>query len=148
MFQATCGFVATAAILLMGGCGASTSGPERLAVSGEITLDGKLLESGRIRFIPADPKGIAGFAGVSAGQYAIPKEEGLPAGDYRVEIEGDADLGFPIDDDVAFSRRAAKPVPSPVPVRFSRGSKLTATVTEDEPNEISFPLDTKDTPSK
>lgn len=133
-----------AILVLAVGCGADP-GPRRERVYGEVSLDDKLLTSGRIRFLPKDPKGITGSAGIKAGQYEIPQKEGLPAGDYRVEIDGDADLGFAIDDDVAFANRGKKPLPPPpVPARYNLKSTLTATVRSDTPNEVDFSLTTKD----
>ena len=38
------------------GCG-GTSGPVKVTVTGEVTLDGELLDSGLISFIPPDGKG-------------------------------------------------------------------------------------------
>jgi len=133
-----------AILILAPGC-TGPKGPERERVLGEIILDGRLLKSGRIRFIPKEKDGLLGSAGVKAGQYEIPQAEGIPAGDYRVEIDGDADFGFPVDDDVAFANRGDKPVPPPpVPAKYNLKSTLTATVVAGELNEIDFPLTTKD----
>jgi hypothetical protein len=134
--------------LILLGCG-GPQGPQREHIFGEVSLDGKLLDSGRIRFLPVDKKGLTGSAGVKAGQFEIPEAEGLPAGVYRVEIEGDPDLGFPIDDDVEFAKRGGKPLPPPpVPAKFNTKSTLKATVVAGQPNEINFPLSTKDSPER
>jgi hypothetical protein len=122
------------------GCG--SSGLRREHVLGEVTLNGKSLPSGRIRFVPMDQNKIQATAGIQQGKFELPGDEGLPAGDYRVEIEGDVDLGFAIDDDVAFSNRNRKrPLPAPpVPAEYNRNSTLTATVIPGRTNPLDFPL--------
>jgi hypothetical protein len=137
-------FVATA----LAGCGAS--GPRREHVLGEVTLNGQSLPTGRIRFIPADDGKIQASAGIQQGKFELPTDEGLPAGDYRVEIEGDVDLGFAVDDDVAFSKRdRKKPLAAPpVPPEYNRNSNLTVTVIPGRSNPLEFPLTYRNAQSK
>jgi hypothetical protein len=127
-------------IVALTGCGAT--GPRREHVIGEVTLNGDPLPSGRIRFLPTDGGKIQATAGVQQGKFELPVDEGLPAGDYRVEIEGDIDLGFPIDDDIAYAKLNKKvPAPKPpVPAAFNRNSTLTATVIPGRTNPLDFPL--------
>jgi hypothetical protein len=128
--------------VVLAGC-QRPSGPDRQPIVGEVTVNGRLLADGRIRFLPAEKSGIGGSAGVKAGQYEIPRDEGLPPGEYRVEIEQAIDLGFPLDDDQAFAARGAKPLPTQrIPAKYNRESTLTATiVAATEPNEFNFPLE-------
>lgn len=133
-------FALCCALTVLSGCG--SSGPEREHVIGEVTLNGSPLVSGRIRFLPTDGGTIQATVGVQQGKFEIPVDEGLPAGDYRVEIEGDIDFGFPIDDDIAYAKankRIALP-PAPVPEMFNRESTLTATVIPGRKNPLDFPL--------
>ena len=56
------------------------------AVSGSVTLDSRLLDSGTMRFVPMAKNGLLGGTTIAAGQYRIPKEKGLPPGKYAVQI--------------------------------------------------------------
>ena len=38
---------------LVSGCGGEVSGPPRATIAGKVTLDGKPVEGGEIRFLPA-----------------------------------------------------------------------------------------------
>ena len=114
------------------GCG--TSGP---AVSGTVSVDGELLTSGSIRFVPlADTPGSDAGASIAKGKYRIPK--GLTVGIYAVEIQGTGKhpermvlepMGIDwIPDEVQV-----------VPPEYHRNSKLTHTV-ELGQNTLDFKL--------
>ncbi|MBX3442430.1 MAG: hypothetical protein KF774_08480 [Planctomyces sp.] len=134
---------AIVAALALSACG--EAGPLRLPVQGEVTLDGEPLEAGRIRFVPAASRGVEGYAAIIAGEYRLSDDAGLPPGDYRVEVEGQVELGFALDDDIAFANRPKKPLPPPsVPERYRRDTPLEATVVAGQPNEFHFPLTTKE----
>ncbi|MBI1348473.1 hypothetical protein GC163_19540 [bacterium] len=124
------------------GCGRGEI--ERFPIAGAVQLDGRPLKAGRIVFTPIEStKGPAASGGVIDGFFEIPKMAGAVPGEYRVEIEGQLDLGFPIDDDVAFSQNwGAKPLPpNPVPKKYNRESELKATVTTDPvSNRFDFDL--------
>jgi hypothetical protein len=76
-------------LMLMSGCGggASYDGPERAAVSGQVTLDGTPLPFGSISFMGAEG-GRNASTGIANGQYSIPAESGPNLGKYRVTILG------------------------------------------------------------
>lgn len=67
------------------GCG-SDDGLGRRAVSGSVTLDGSPLEDGSIAFQPVEKSKTPSGALISKGKYSIAREQGLPPGKYRVEI--------------------------------------------------------------
>jgi hypothetical protein len=79
--------------MLLAGCGRSGELKfEKAPVTGNVTYQGKPLESGMIRFIP-DSKVVEGrvpgkptFAKIEAGHYAIPAERGATVGKNRIEI--------------------------------------------------------------
>lgn len=80
--------VVTLIVLATGGCG-SDDGIERVMVSGNVSFDGQMVETGRIRFIP-----LAGTAGpvtiemIDDGRYQTSTSGGVPVGRHRVEITG------------------------------------------------------------
>ena len=71
-------------MLVTSGCG-KTDPLNRQAVSGKITLSGEPLKAGSIEFSPVE-NGSPSGASIQNGNYAIPKEKGLPPGDYVVRI--------------------------------------------------------------
>ena len=83
-------FVLAGLLLLLGVCvGCGPGNPlGREAISGRITMDGKPLEWGNIRFEPIDGKKDAVGSGdvITDGHYSIAAEKGLPPGKYRVRI--------------------------------------------------------------
>jgi hypothetical protein len=61
-------------------------GPDRIPVSGKVTLDGTALANGTITFLPKD-EGIRPFGGqIENGEYNIPEQKGGNAGAYFVQI--------------------------------------------------------------
>ena len=71
-------------MLIACGCG-KTDPLHRQAVSGKITLNGDPLKAGSIEFSPVE-NGSPSGASIQDGSYVIPKEKGLPPGDYLVRI--------------------------------------------------------------
>jgi hypothetical protein len=64
----------------VGGC--QKSGDAR--ISGQVTLDGTPLETGEVRFAPADGKGPAVGAAVKAGKYEV----NVPPGPKSIQVTG------------------------------------------------------------
>jgi hypothetical protein len=137
-------------LLLLVGCGGGES-LNRQAVKGTVTVNGSPLANGQILFTPKKgTSGPAAAAAVSVGMYRIEELDGLVPGDYRVEIQSTPDLGFAIDDDVAFTAAAIAKGRQPIvnvtlPAQFNSASTLDAVVTEgDDANEFHFPLTVAD----
>ena len=76
--------VALLALVAIGG-GCQGDDVERTTVSGSVTLDGKPLPRGLIRFIPTS--GPAWSARIEDGQYSTEGTKGVPVGDLQVRIE-------------------------------------------------------------
>jgi hypothetical protein len=79
------------------GCG--RAGPQRVAVSGNVRLDGHPVESGIIQFLPV--KGTVGpetGAVITDGQYDIPRQRGPIIGKNRVELRASSKTGRKIQD--------------------------------------------------
>jgi len=138
--------IAAGLIVLMSVVGCGTSGPERTPVNGAVLFDGKPMAAGVIRFIPAQgTKGPAAVGAVNQGFYEIPKAQGPVAGPHRIEIEGQVELPFEIDDEQAFAKAfretKGKPLPpQPVPAQFNHQSTLTADVLADGQTKFDFDL--------
>lgn len=66
---------------------------ERLAVKGKITLNGQPLKWGQVALIPVDSKyKPTGFAMISNGNFAIPQDRGVLAGEYSVQVVNQGDI--------------------------------------------------------
>ena len=77
----------TGLMTLAGGCGGGDSLP-RERLSGTVTLDGKPVEKGTIRFMPTD-QGNASTSTetiITSGTYEVPASTGLLPGPYQVSI--------------------------------------------------------------
>lgn len=133
-----------ALLLLCGGCGPSDPRGERVAVGGEVTLDGKPLEAGIIEFRDADAAGeVTAFAFVSGGTYEIPASDGPYVGEAKVTIRGkpieQAQLEIELEE-AARARRRPRLEVVPVPPQYADASPLTADVTEKGENRFDFQL--------
>ncbi len=127
--------------LLASGCG--ESGPERLAASGEVTLDGQPLETGSIAFIPAEGTQAPSVGGtIENGRYELPAEKGALVGKYNVRITSMQKTGKQIE--------AGSPEPpgtmvdevkQVIPPRYNTETELTAEVTADGENTFDFKLE-------
>lgn len=109
--------------LVMAGC----DDAPRASVSGKVTVDGELVESGAISFVPTDPsKGNTAGATITNGVYQI-EGNNLPSpGSYRVEITAMKKTGKKVP--------AGSPSPpgtmideavESIPERFNKKSTLT-----------------------
>jgi hypothetical protein len=70
---------------LAAGCGEANPLGRR-AIYGAVSLQGKPLESGWVRFEPEDASGVNSAGQIEAGKYRIDEAQGLPPGTYRVAI--------------------------------------------------------------
>ncbi|QDS89953.1 hypothetical protein EC9_41550 [Rosistilla ulvae] len=123
--------------LLFAGC-TQADGPPRVAVNGQVTLDGKPLDDALLRFVPkADARGSCVL--LQAGQFAIEPTDGPSPGDFDVVVTPNAP-----DAEQAFERiRSGQRDPlkaRSVPASYQKPGRLTATVTADGSNEFRFEL--------
>ena len=136
---------ASAMLLAFAGCGAQ-DGPQRAAVTGNITMDGKPLESGVVRFIPVgENKGPSASATISTGSYHLSDADGPVVGTNRVEVQAIDYMGFDLDDEAAFAAKAEgrnrRIMKNPIPPRYNRQSELSVDVKGDaEVQTFDFPL--------
>ena len=86
-FSAFSGFGIAAAIGLCCGWGCGHNGPNRVVVTGQVTLKSKPVEDGQIRFVPqGDDAGPVAIAPIRGGHYRYDLKGGVPLGNHRVEI--------------------------------------------------------------
>jgi hypothetical protein len=131
---------ATAVLVGLGvltGCGGTER--QRLALEGAVTLDGKPLADGSIRFLAASNTDdlIVGGA-IREGTFTIAAEKGAWPGKYRVEIRATRKTGKK-----AQERNMDQPIEEIVqylPDRYNLESTLTADVTAMGPNRFEFVL--------
>ena len=126
------------AALLSTGCG--TNDPlNRQAVSGTVTLDGTPLEQGVITFQPEAQAVTSGGAAIAAGKYAIPRDQGLVEGKYKVLIRASKST-------VSLQGGApGEPVVAPelIPEEYNSKSDKVVDVTAKGPNTFDFDIVTK-----
>ena len=71
--------------LTAAGCGEGSSGPNREAISGTVTREGLLIDSGSIKFA-SKAGGPAAEVGITDGRYEFDAENGPVVGDAEVTI--------------------------------------------------------------
>lgn len=85
LHQSAC-FLAFVAFVVA--CGCSGEAIERATVSGKVTLDGKPMPSGQIRFRPTSETGGPGWsAWIKDGNFTTAGTKGTPVGELRIEID-------------------------------------------------------------
>ena len=129
--------VAMGLLLALNGCSDHAGG--RLAVQGEVTLDGQPLGRGSISFRPAaGTTGPTAGAKIVDGRFSIPPGKSLFAGKYRVEITATRKTGQQVKDPTfgAMVDQVAQYLPG----RYNRSSELTAEVKPAGPNDFKFDL--------
>lgn len=126
----------TLAMLVLIGCGPRS---DRLAVNGNVSLDGAPLDSGSIRFSSVgSEKLVSSGAMIQEGAYHVPQEKGLLAGTYHVEITSPDTKAPPIKD-AASGMLAA---PERIPASFNIDSNQSIEVTPDGDNAFDFNIST------
>ena len=109
-------------VLLPLGCG--TSGPDRAAVQGTVTVAGKTLESGWLAFIPTDGNtGPTAGGTIENGEYSIPARLGPVTGLNRIQISGTRKTGRKIPNP-AYPSVLINEVIEVVPTRYQADSTL------------------------
>jgi hypothetical protein len=135
----------TAAVLLsilavVQGCEGVRS--NTLAASGKVTLDGKPLESGQITFISLGDGGSRASAKIENGEFSIPPNFGVKAGEQLVQIEAYRKSNRPIQPSgLLTAEEAAKgAVEQYLPAKYNTQSQLKAQVQSGGDNFFEFQL--------
>ncbi|MDR1270321.1 MAG: hypothetical protein LBK82_12435 [Planctomycetaceae bacterium] len=122
------------------GCNSNNNPQGRVAVRGEVTLDGKLLPFGNITFssLPGLTPVIATGATIKNGKFSLSTEHGLvPEQEYLVQ--------FRAVEEIPGARKTNNPrerVPTHnlIPQKYGTKSKETVTTTKKSPNVFQFDL--------
>jgi len=99
------------------GCSSQAAGPEMVAVSGKVTIDGNPLSDGNIIFDPQDGKGIPVQAGISSGAFTCQVPPGMKV--VRIQSTQTSSEKGPYGEDVSISI---------IPAQYNTNSDLTAEV--------------------
>jgi hypothetical protein len=123
------------------GCG--RTGPELVAVTGKVTMDGQPVHGAAITFRPQGEKGTASYGGTNKdGVYTLlftRDSSGAMPGEYFVDIE----TTKPDKSAVADNKAQGLPEPPPfvpIPKKYRGAEQLKATVKSGESNVINFEL--------
>lgn len=127
--------------LAVAGCDGGSALPKRGKLEGKVTLNGKPLASGTIRFMAIDPNGTNVLATVKDGQYSVPAAEGPTKGKYRVEFSvlSATKVRVPNDDAPGQFMEIA---PETLPPRYHRNSQFTIDYDPATPQSHDFQLTT------
>jgi hypothetical protein len=121
------------------GCGPHS---DRLAVTGEVKLNGTPLDKGAIRFTSittTNGKMYASGAVIKNGEFSIPQEKGLPPGSYRVEINSPDTKAPLVSVRLAPGQPLSPPTaPDRIPPDFNTESNHTVDVRTSEKNHFAF----------
>ncbi len=125
--------------LAFSGCGSSSDGINREAVSGAVMLDGKPLPDGSILFSPMETGPSAGGV-VVGGKFSIPRSDGPAPGSYRVEIISVQPTGKKIPDLDGPPGSLVEEKTNVVPRYYNTQSELRAEVKPNGSNAFEFQL--------
>lgn len=115
-------------LILLAGCGSRDyQGAQRFPLSGTVTCDGELIDSGSIAFIPTSGDARVSGGPIEDGAYSVPESNGANEGNYRVEVHWWKKTGKRIinhDQEEVDERKEG------LPARYHTESELTAQVSE------------------
>lgn len=139
MYRVVSVVLMTLSICALAGCGGAPKDPlGRQAVSGKVTLDGKPLDAGSITFQPVvETGGTASGAVITAGQYKVPAESGLAAGEYKVVILSPEPEAKHSADEM-MNNPSTTPSKERVAAKFNKDTELKATIKSNGPNVADF----------
>jgi hypothetical protein len=127
--------------VLLSGCTSAPPLPKRGKIDGTVTLNGKPVASGWIRFMAIDPSGTNVAAPVKDGAFDVPAEQGPTKGKYRVEfsVPSATKRRIPDDDNPG---KFIEEAPETLPRRYTVESTITTDYDPNHPQPLSFQLTT------
>ena len=131
--QRILGVVLVVSVAVAGGCDRT---PARSSVQGEIKLNGKPVDGGRICFIPLGSKGTPAWTTITAGKYELSAADGPSVGKCKVEIQWQKVTGRKLK--VPPDRVVDETVEA-IPTIYNKESKLELDVAPG-PNDFSMDL--------
>jgi hypothetical protein len=114
----------------------------RQPVAGKVTLDGKPLATGNIRFAPQQSGGVASGAVITEGQYRLETLHGLPPGKYQVQIYSATAAPMP-PEKMAVAGSLPPPAVERIPPQYNTASKLSVEVRAGDAGAFDFQLQTR-----
>jgi hypothetical protein len=118
------------------GCGKRS---DKLAVTGEVKLNGAPLEDGSIKFTSLGGEAvISSGAMVQNGRYEVPQQHGLKPGKYHVSISAPDPKAPPVMRRATPGGPAIPVAPDRIPPEFNSKSKQEVEVTGDGDNHFVF----------
>jgi hypothetical protein len=120
-------FVGLAAVATLGGC---QKGIPRSEVHGKVTLDGKPIPQGDIRFVPVS--GPAWSARIKDGNYTTAGTKGAPIGKLRVEIQAYRTPANTASGAAPATNDDAIPMEPYLPAKFNVESTMEMTIEQGE----------------
>jgi len=115
-------------VTLLVGCG--PSGPTRIPVTGQVSLDGQPLSQGTITFIPTG-EGTAASGEVVDGKFAIAQEVGPSPGPSRVEVLSYQETGRQVPGMVPGTMEAE--IKQVIPDQYNTRTQLEQELVADQP---------------
>jgi hypothetical protein len=111
----------------------------RHALTGTVTFQGQPLRQGNIEFTPENlNEGVSSGAVIEDGNYSIAREQGLPAGAYRVAIWSAGSTTEPLED--ALPGEPTEVAVERLPAKYNLDSQLTIQVAEGDEQRFDFDL--------
>ncbi len=131
-------FIVSMSCLLTSGCG--SDGPQKFAISGQVSYDGQPVNNGNIGFVPTEAStDKAVGADVVDGRYEIPRYEGPHQGTYKVVIYAERPSGRKLQADEGSSERIDELVQY-IPEIYNSRSTLTVEISGDR-DDLNFDLE-------
>jgi hypothetical protein len=143
MLRVALAIVLMATVAAWSGCGKSS----RIAVKGNVLMNGQPLESGDISFAPISPGGgpTAG-AEIKRGSFHISAVQGLLPGDYKVQIHAFRSTGKKTWDGMgepnapANQKHYVEEMEQYIPAQYNDATELKATIAAGKTNAVDFDL--------
>lgn len=128
-------WLASSLLTLLVGCG--PTGPQRIPVSGVVTLDGKPLSDATIIFTPKG-SGAASAASIVDGRFSLTEMDGPTVGQHGIRINPhEAELEEAVPSELTRSNRRPR-----IPRRYQQEGALSVDV-NDEKQLLKFELSSK-----
>ena len=127
------------------GCSSATEGIReipRVAVSGEVTLDGKPLPEGKIELVPlGSESGDTAVADIQDGRFSIIRAVGPSPGKHKVKISSRKSLKIAEGQEPGGAPN--KREPEKIPKKYNAQSTLEVDIPDSGSAKLDFPLDGK-----
>jgi hypothetical protein len=125
-------------VAAISGCG-EPNALNRQAIQGTVSLDGKALAMGTIRFSPEIESGVASGGPIADGSFSVPAVDGLPPGKYIVRIYATEQDNRVVEGEPP-GLATQKPAVDLIPSQYNARSELTCEVVDGEDNKFVFDL--------